>query len=522
MPAYTRRDFLRLLLAGSAGPALGGLGSLLHLSPAMAAAPAFDDYRAMVCIYLLGGNDAYNMVIPVGDEGNGTDTGYGHQTYAGIRGNLTVDAVDLDLATNFVNGQLEAGGGNPYYSNGSTSEAYLKGVYPLGDSGIGLNGLMPELAQLYADGNLAVLANNGVLVEPTDKASLGDSALPPFLFAHNHQQRALYTGWADNLAASGWAGRITDLWQVGQPDGVNGGHTLGLGVSYSGNNRTLIGDSTTPVILSPGNVISYSGLQRPEHAYDSKRRALFRQLAGNNPGADPFRHVYNGMLNSALDLSDLLYQEWPNTPDFAGLTGPYGEDLFSMPDGTTMGLGGNLSGRLVTTLESVAKMAWLGRSVGLKRQFFVVGLGGFDTHSNQAVNHPKLLRQLSLALWKFQQGVESLGMADEVALYTQSDFGRTLMNNGDGTDHAWGTHNLVMGAPVNGGIYGGLPDLRLGGADDHDSRGRFIPVNAIDQTNATLASWFGLADEDMATIFPNLANFAGDPADISSAYLGFL
>lgn len=513
MNDLTRRDFLQLLLAGGAGLGLGGLAWPLA---ARADLPAFDDYKALVCLYLFGGNDVHNMLIPIGDT-----PGRDHATYASARPNLAVAAEDLDLANRFVDGRLEPGSGNPYYANGSLSGAYRKGVYPLNDE-LGLNGVMPELAQLYQDGRLAVLVNQGVLIAPTDKANLTDRLRPPFLFAHNHQQRALFTAWADNLQASGWAGRLADHWRVGQADGVNGGHTLGMGISYAGSNRTLIGDSSSPVILSPGNVISYYDKRRPDNFYESKRRALFRQLTRLDNGGDPFRRVYNGMLDNALDLSDLLYREWPNTPDFAGLTGPYGEDLFDMPDATTLGLGTTLGRRLLTTLESVAKMAWLGKNVGLRRQVFVVGFGSFDTHSNQTSTHPSLLRRLSMALWKFQLALDSLDMSDEVTLYTQSDFARTFSDNGDGTDHAWGTHNLVLGGMVEGGVYGRLPELTLGGDDDHDSRGRYIPATGVEQTDAALASWFGLNDADMTAIFPNLANFASDPADIRSAYLNVM
>ncbi|QKQ25165.1 DUF1501 domain-containing protein [Candidatus Reidiella endopervernicosa] len=436
-----RRSFLRALLASG----MGGIGApLLNLSNANAATPAFDDYKALVCLYLFGGNDAFNMVVPIGDESGSTAIGQGHQTYGDIRGNLTVAADDLDLATNFAGGLLGSGSGNPYYVDGTQQSAYVKGVYPLGTTGLGFNGVMPELAQLYSDNRLAVINNVGTLVEPTTKANIGSIDRPPFLFAHNHQQRALQTGWADNLSAAGWAGRLADLWGIGR-GGVNNNHTLGMNISYAGSNRMLIGDTSTPVNLNAGDILTYAGMEDGSSSEDLQRKALFRGMNGQNAGSDPLRGLYNNMLTGALSMSDLLITEWPNTPDFAGLTGPYGEALFGRPDSTTLGFTANISSSLFYQLESVAKMASLGKRLGLNRQIFVVSMGGFDNHSVQLERHPRLLRQLSLSLWKFQRAIDSLGMGNEVTLFTQSDFGRTMSNNGDGTDHAWGTDNLIVG-----------------------------------------------------------------------------
>jgi len=177
-------------------------------------------------------------------------------------------------------------------------------------------------------------------------------------------------------------------------------------------------------------------------------------------------------------------------------------------------------------LEAVAQLIYLGSSkMNFNRQVFFVNFGSFDTHGNQAEEHPVLLRELSVALWKFQKALEEMEMDDKVATFTFSDFGRTIGNNGDGTDHAWSTINLVMskssGSSFNGGkFYGSLPNLTMGGEDDikDGGKGRFVPKLSVDQMNATLCSWFGVPDTDMITLFPNLENFMTD-TEISSAYL---
>ena len=163
--------------------------------------------------------------------------------------------------------------------------------------------------------------------------------------------------------------------------------------------------------------------------------------------------------------------------------------------------------------------------MNFNRQIFFVNLGDFDTHGHQLEEHPALLRELSIAMWKFQRALEEMGVDDKVATFTQSDFGRTLGNNGDGTDHAWSTINMVMSksseTTFNGGkFYGDLPNFTLGGPDavGNGTRGRFVPKLALEQMNASLCSWFGVPDNDMETLFPNLSNFKSG-TDIESAYL---
>ena len=232
-----------------------------------------------------------------------------------------------------------------------------------------------------------------------------------------------------------------------------------------------------------------------------------------------------------MDTFDALYSTWVNNPASYTTTGSYGESLFSVPSNSDLGFTDNIKGSLITQLGAVANMidltaSGVGSLSGFNRQIFFVQLGGFDTHSSQLNNHPLLLRELSLALWKFQKALEEKGHANKVTTFTMSDFGRTVSNNGSGTDHAWGAHHIVMGGDglgsvgnLNGGrMLGSLPDLSLGGNDDYSGKGRIIPTLAQDQLNATLCSWFGVDTTLMPSIFPNLVNFQAG-AGIETAYL---
>lgn len=495
-----RRQLLKLLSGAGAASALGH-----PLQPALANAPVFDDYKALVVVFLLGGNDAYNMIVPMGDESADAAVGTGYQTYRNSRGHIAIEPNDLRGLS-----------GNPYAAENNAA-AYQKGVYPVAGD-IGINGVMPELAALYQNNQAAVIANLGTLIEPVTKATRDSAALPPFLFAHNHQQRAMETGWADHLSAGGWAGRIADMWQAHALSGVNNNSPLGLNVSYGGATRMMTGDFNSPVVLSPGSTRIFD----TSRGFDPD---TFRAMNAANSADSALSRVLKASYRKTSDLNALMADQFQLTLDFSDLSDPYGNPLFSTPDAEQLQLTGRMSGRTLSAARDVARMIQLGRNVlGLNRQVFFIGMGGFDNHSELTTYHPLLLRELSLTLGSFQQAMNSLGIADEVSLCTLSDFARTLGNNGDGTDHAWASHHLVTGGAVNGGQrYGNIPDLTLDGEADVGRTGRLIPDLAMDQYLATLTRWFGVDDADMATLFPNLANFKAVSSDpISSAYINGL
>ncbi|MGV6810519.1 MAG: DUF1501 domain-containing protein [bacterium] len=536
--SFSRRDFMKFVLGSSV---LGSVGSLGMMNTASAiATPSFSDYKALVCVFLKGGNDSFNMLIP-----NHNDALSGYDNYASIRGNLAVNRTALDLP-NLDSSSLGSGNLNPYYDTGSLDSAYTKGLFDLSDKGIdlGVNGVMPELAQLIQTNKASIIGNIGTLVKPVSRDEiLADSAdLPVFLFAHNHQQRILQTGQAHTLGDIGWAGQIADQWS-----GINGGSSFGLNISYSGNDRMLVGHQTSPLILSAGNPPRFAEMISGGNHADNDRVALFKALLGQSSASpsgnvnfdasntviatDPFQQAHSAMLNKSYDTFDQLYQVWHNNNLNYQRTGSYGESLFSKPTMDHLGFSNDIGGSLIAQLNAVAKMIHLSASgafsTPFNRQIFLVSLGGFDTHSAQLSKHPLLLRELSLGLWKFQQAMEELGHANQVTTFTMSDFGRTMKNNGDGTDHAWGAHHIVMGGDgtnAAGNIQGGqmlgtLPDISLGGNEDHGSKGRIIPAIGQDQLNASLCRWFGMDEGSLATIFPNLANFG---ANNTNAYLDSL
>jgi len=537
-----RRDFLKTLLAGSATGALSSVGQLALMSEASAAAPGFSDYKAMVCVFLYGGNDSFNMLIPTG-----ADSRTGYSAYAESRGSLAVANSPL----NFNNGSLSTGAGNPYYSGGLAADAYLKGHYPMASSQgfeLGVNSVMPELAHLISSNKASVVSNIGNLVQPVSKAQIqAETAnLPLFLFAHNHQQRALQTGQGNNLNDVGWAGRIADNWP-----GINSSSPMGLNISYAGSDRMLIGKNSIPLVVNPGTPPQVYDMKKAIYDTHTDRRTLFQAIHGvqsNSPtgltsfdtsrtyrSANPFENLFSSTSKKSMDVFDLLNDAWGSHTLNYSRKDSYGNDLFSVPSKAHLGFESPIKGKLIAQLEAVAKMIDMGvrdsfSSGGYNRQIFMVSLGSFDTHSDQTSKHPLLLRELSLGLSKFQAAMEDLGHANKVSTFTMSDFGRTLGNNGDGTDHAWGANHIVMGGDglnqygnLRGGrLLGRLPDLRLDGSDDYNDKGRIIPSTAQDQLNASLCRWFGVDDALMPTIFPNLANFGQSPSDIQSAYLNDL
>ncbi|MBB3045801.1 uncharacterized protein (DUF1501 family) [Litorivivens lipolytica] len=508
MTEMNRRNFLQTLLGGSALAATGGVGTL-YSGLARAAAPAFDDYKALVIVYLYGGNDAFNMTVP---RGTGTSS---HDTYAASRGSVAISDVIRNPGRDLKNS------GNPYDAPGLMTDAqkYLNGLYQF--DGVGFNALMPELAQLYADKRAAVVANVGSLIQPVVKEELHSTPLPPFLYAHNHQTRAMETGWADNLSANGWAGRLADLWEVHQLSGVNGGSPLGLNVSFSGNSRLQTGSFSSAAVMSPNAQRLFTGNFNVD---------VFRSLNEGVDGDHPIRRVLHAANRKTADLSDIISEQFAETAAaFDDLNNSYGQKLFSNPDDEdatgedSLNLQGRLSGQALRGLKAVARMIKLStESLGLNRQIFYVGIGGFDNHSALTSKHPLLLRELSLALSDFTTAMDHLGLADQVMVGTLSDFGRTLGNNGDGTDHAWAGNNILLGGGMDGGrVLGDWPDLTLSGESDtaqRNGRGRLIPTTSVDQYLATLCSWFGVEDDNMSDLFPNLQNFATG-SDVRSAYL---
>jgi len=459
MPRASRRDFFRTT------GALSALSTVWPLGRVLAQNGAPDEYRALVCVYLQGGNDSNNMVIPLGASYN--------DSYLKDREHIAIPDSDLSALTianqadTAVNPTGEAWGFHPAFS-------------PEGRTG---------LHDLFNQGDLAVIANVGTLVEPTTAAQLrnGHGALPIQLASHRDQTLQWHAAISDRPFASGWGGRITDSDVVVED--------LSNRISLQGAAQFLTGTNTAQGMLQAGGEIG-SVLQAESDSYLLPLLdELYQNPAGQNTSANLFTETFKTRTNQIRTQNELLRGI---VEDFVK---PAGWPVFPI-------------GALGRQLERAAVIASAQATLGQNRQVFYATAGGFDTHSNQSDTHGRLLEKLNDALVAFHQALGVLGKQDAVTTFTASDFNRTWTNNRDndnaGTDHAWGGHALVMGGAVDGGhFYGRMPILALNGPDHSPVGGRasWVPSVAVDELAATLAKWFGLDNTQLHEVFPNLNRF---------------
>jgi uncharacterized protein (DUF1501 family) len=436
-----RRNFLKLsaklAALGLTGLGVGPARSLFMRD--VSAAAQVTDYKALVCIYLFGGNDSNNMIVPV-------DTTR-YTAYQQTRGGLALTAARLCPP-------ISDGAGNPY----------------------ALHSAMPELNQVFGLGAVAFVLNVGALNQPLTRAQyLAGGSRPPNLFSHSDQTLQAQAGVSDTTY-SGWGGRLLDLF--GATDSLSA-------VSVSSPALFLEGVDVRSNVIPPGSNLNLSGLSFwPPQSADARRQAVNAMLLLDN--GNPVREAANRAFADGLQLADTL-QLSGNLPP---LTQPF----------PTTSIGNQL--------KEVARLIRVRSTMGPGRQVFFCSMGGFDTHASQDGTHTTLLQQLSQSLSIFTLATSSLGLAQNVTAFTQSEFSRTMQNNGSGTDHAWGSHLIVAGGAVKGGIYGQMPTFAFGGPDDANDRGVWIPTISSAQFGATLGRWFGAAPSELAWAFPNLARFA--------------
>ena len=444
MNRITRRRFIKALGAGGIVHALGVTPGTVWAQAA--GASGFSDYKALVCVFLFGGNDSWSMVVPRSDAE--------YNAYAQSRQNLAI-AKDQLLPLNAVNG------------NG-----VLYGMHPS----------MQGVASLFESSRCAVMANVGPLIAPTTKAQYqqGSVPLPPQLFSHNDQQDQWHSLRGKAVSKTGWAGRIADLLasQVS-------GQQLALNVSLSGNTFFQAGQVATPYIMGAAGATTFTGFGTSGNGL--ARKTAFQNVVNASYGS-VYERAYADVQKRAVKYADLVNGALAAAPPLATV----------FPANST----------LATQLQTVAKMIAVRERLGMSRQVFFVATGGFDTHDDQLQDQPGLLGNVSASLAAFHAATVELGVAERVTAFTQSDFGRTLTSNGDGSDHAWGGVQLVVGGAVKGRtIYGRYPVLTINGADDVGG-GRMIPAVSSDQYAATLAKWFGVPDADLGKIAPSIGNFA--------------
>jgi len=470
----SRRAFCRLGASlGILGPV--GLPFAFQLAAMNAAsAQSAPDYKALVCIFLFGGNDGNNMIIPMETAG--------FNAYNAARGGSSVALTQTNLQGTVIN------------SVNATQYGSQFGFHPS----------MPQLASLFNSGKIAVAANVGPLVIPTTRAQyLARSvSLPTNLFSHSDQQNEWQTSGKNSLGVIGWGGKIADAMQY-----ANGAAQYPMSVSTAGAVVFTSGAATQPVniVSVGGSALACTQNQSVPNTSTacSDRADVVQQLLKFDTGAALIQAA-SDVTSRAFLYTDLLDAARASAP---ALTWPI----------PSSGLGDQL--------RTVAQIIQVREALGLKRQIFFVSLGGFDTHSGQGATtgaQPNLLAELNNSLNAFQSVLaDSAAMGKDlsadVTTFTLSDFGRTLQpNTAAGTDHAWGNHQLLMGGAVQGQrIFGPFPTLALSGPDDAGNNGRWIPTTSIDQYGATLAKWFGVADADLPSIFPNLNNF-------TTKNLGFL
>ena len=468
----SRRDFLRAAasscLAGIGGGALYGQFGLVN-SALAASCPGYSavsDYKALVCVYLAGGNDSFNLLIPSDAARyavyNTARNGTAPNGLAIARGSL------LPLAVR----------------NAAAGESY------------GLHPNCREMGALFNANKGAFIVNVGTLRQPTTKNQYLTPGypLPPLLFSHIDQQGQWQYGQPTSHGTTGWGGLAADRLAV-----LNPGAPLPMSISLSGSNRFQTGVQVQPYSVASSGVVGPVGYYGASGA--AAGNAIAQMLANTYP--DPLTRSYNAVLNNALDYASTLSTALAGGP---ALNTPF-----------------PANNPLADALKMIARIISVRGALKVKRQIFFVTMSGFDTHHNQLADQPVLFSQLSQALGAFYQcTANDLGIADSITTFTQSEFARTLNSNDSGTDHAWGGIQFVMGGAVRGGkLYGApgasgtlFPNQTLNGPDCL-ARGQMIPTVSCDQYSATLASWLGMQSCDIATVFPYLKNF-------SSANLGFV
>ncbi|MBL0039693.1 MAG: DUF1501 domain-containing protein [Xanthomonadales bacterium] len=523
-----RRDFLRglsaTLIAGSAQALLPQLGVVGNALAATSRSKAFGNYRALVCVYLDGGNDSWNLLVP---RDNGTlGSGSLYDRYRTARGGVYDTSANPPSGNSATGLALDFNALRPITPNGFAANSFglhpqfLDYAFPQVPGGV-VNPGYPGLASLFGQQRVALFPNIGTLVRPITKATYNATAKPPQLYSHSDQTTQWHLGRTATNHPYGWGGEVASRVASG-----NQLTTLAPCISISGSSRFLVGDGVYPYQMSTSGATALSNYSATAGGLQSQRRAALDLMLAQTY-AHPFSKEYAQLTSRSLDLTNTLSTALTN---FGAVGTVYQQSSATANSSAQVTVAGtNYSNTLLDQLRMVARMIKVSRpgsgaGINHERQIYLVRLGGFDTHDTQMANtgQPLLMARLNQALSWFRQAMIDVGndlgvptLPNEVTLFTMSEFARTLSSNGNGSDHGWGGVQLALGGAVAGrAMYGTFPNQTLDGPDSF-SRGQFLPTTPVDTYAATLARWMGVPDIDLEQVFPNLANFSPDT-------LGFL
>jgi uncharacterized protein (DUF1501 family) len=454
-----RRQFLKAVVAsGVGGTGLGALdqvgllerlsaaagNALIPAAQAQTVSPSTEDYRCLVCLFMYGGNDANNLLIP-------TDAGRFAQ-YQRARGVLALPQNSL------LNISPANTGGAPF----------------------ALHPAMTGMQKLFQQGKAAFVTNVGPLAAPLTKAQWDSRsvALPPNLFSHSDQQAQWQSAISEGVGRTGWAGRLADLLQS---NNTNRSATM---ISLAGNNLWENGTTLSSYKVAPSGKLGFDFYKPTTN--DPFSVSMAEMLTSNR--SNLFEQAWIGAINRSIDNQKNVS---------AAIQGAQFANAFP---GSGIGNQLKMAARLINARQAL----------GVKRQTLFVSIGGFDTHGEDQLNRQnQLFGEISAAVSAFYEATVNMGVANNVTLFSASDFGRNLQSNGKGSDHGWGSHHFVVGGSVKGGnLYGTFPDLNLAGPDDVGQQGVWIPSTAVEQMAATLGKWFGVQATDMPTVFSTLGRFA--------------
>ncbi len=509
-----RRDFLKYT------GLVGGVGMFPQILSADSSS-ALSGFKAIVLVDLQGGNDALNTFIPMGSDSKTGYSNYKSQRGSGIAIPDTNDLMStLRGLVNNGNLEISSASDNPYNAGGkNAANHYMKGFYLLNNhfgSKIAINAMMPELAYWMDKGRGAVIQNVGNIGansngQPYTKSELQDKTKqPPSLFAHNIQNLLAHLGVSESMTVpTGWLGKLADQWGNVNGDPI---YKMNINLSGYGIEHAMFGANTSPMNFS------YKGPQDLDGSLKKSFETWVNEtrVAGNQ---DPFRNLSRALRKSSYAETVQTLIDWNSVnadSDLKAITDVYGNKIYDGKEASKaqMMMDTTINGRVVESFKTAAKLIAIAKQKGFKRITLSITVPGFDQHSNLKRDHSVRLRGLSLGIDAFMRAMEAKGWLDEVAVVSLSDFSRSTAGNSDGSDHAWGGAQFVLGA-VNAGNYGQFPDLTVGGDQDISHRGRLIPTTSYSEYYGKVLKWFGASDIEIKQALPEWENFNQTRSDLN-------